>query len=67
MTLRVALLTVRNLLIRIPIALRYDPNLEWFRVRLNPVIVLDHARAHAAIAEIERCLRIQRATSYRQR
>ena len=60
-TLRMAVLTVRNLLRRIPVALGYEPNIEWFRVRLNPVIVLDHARAHGAITEIERCLRIQRA------
>jgi hypothetical protein len=60
-TLRIAVLTARNLLRRIPIALGYEPNTEWFGVRLNPMIVLDRARAHAAIAEIERCLRIQRA------
>jgi hypothetical protein len=60
-TLRMAVLTVRRLLRRIPIALGHEPNIEWFRVRLNPVIVLDHTCAQAAIAEIERCLRIQRA------
>jgi hypothetical protein len=59
-TLRTAVLTVRNLLRRIPIALGYEPNIEWFRVRRNPMIVLDRARAHAAIADIERCLRMQR-------
>lgn len=56
-----AVLTVGNLLRRIPMALGDEPNMAWFRVRLNRMIVLDHARAHAAIADIERCLRLQRA------
>jgi hypothetical protein len=60
-SLRNAFLTARNLLRRLPIALGYYPNMEWFRVRINPALVMDRARAHAAIIEIERCLTIQRA------
>ncbi len=39
----------------------YIPNMEWFRAGLSRAVALDRARAHAAIAELERCLLVQRA------
>jgi hypothetical protein len=39
----------------------YVPNMEWFRAGLSRAVALDRARAHAAIAELERCLLVQRA------
>ena len=50
-----------NLLRRIAIALGYVPNLEWFRAGLSRAVVLDRAKAHLAIAELERCLTLRRA------
>lgn len=50
--LRRFVLTIRELF-------GYEPNLEWLRVRLNRAVVLDRARAQAAIAETERCLRLR--------
>jgi hypothetical protein len=34
----------------------YIPNVEWFRAGLSRAVALDRARAHLAIAELERCL-----------
>ena len=39
----------------------YVPNMEWFQAQLNRAVALDRAQAHAAIAELERCLLVQRA------
>jgi hypothetical protein len=46
---------------RIRIALGYVPNMEWFRAGLSRAVALDRARAHIAIAELERCLLLRRA------
>jgi hypothetical protein len=54
------MLLVKAILLRIRMSLGYIPNMEWFRVRLSRAVVLDRARAHAAIAELERCLTIAR-------
>jgi len=59
--LQLIFLTARNLLRRIPLVFGYIPNMEWLRVQLSRAVVLDRARAHAAIAELERCLDIYRA------
>lgn len=37
----------------------YVPNVEWLRVQLSRAILFDCARAHAAIVETERCLRLR--------
>jgi hypothetical protein len=39
--------------------LGYIPNVEW-RARLSRAVALDRARAHVAIAELERCLASRR-------
>jgi hypothetical protein len=52
---------VGNLVQRIRIALGYVPNVEWFRVQLSRAVALDRARAHLAIAELERCLAQRRS------
>jgi hypothetical protein len=38
----------------------YIPNVEWARATLSRGVALDRARAHAAIAELERCLTLRR-------
>jgi hypothetical protein len=38
----------------------YVPNVEWLRAELSRAVALDRARAHAAIAEMERCLTLHR-------
>jgi hypothetical protein len=38
----------------------YIPNLEWVQVSLSRAVALDRARAHLAIAELERCLLLRR-------
>jgi hypothetical protein len=50
-----------RLVLRIRVALGHIPNAEWFRAGLSRAVVLDRARAHAATAELERCLRLLRA------
>ena len=47
-------------LLRLRMALGYVPNLEWFRAGLTRAVVLDRAKAHMAIAELERCLLLRR-------
>jgi hypothetical protein len=37
----------------------YEPNVEWLRARLSRAVAFDRARAVAAIAETERCLRLR--------
>ena len=54
-------LHLKQLFRRIRIALGYVPNVEWFRAQLSRAIVLDRARAQAAIGETERCLRLRAA------
>ena len=41
------------------VSLGYIPNMEWFRVQLNRAVTLDRAKAHIAIAECERALRLR--------
>jgi hypothetical protein len=40
------------------------PNVEWLRAQLSRAVVLDRARAQAAIGETERCLRLRAAGGY---
>jgi len=51
--------TLRRLLLLVREVFGYEPNVEWLRVLLNRAVVLDRARAQAAIAETERCLRLR--------
>ena len=50
-----------RLLLQLRMLFGYVPNMEWFRAGLSRAVALDRARAHAAIAELERCLLVQRA------
>lgn len=50
-----------RLVLRIRVALGHVPNVEWLRATLSRAVALDRARAHAATAELERCLRLRRA------
>jgi hypothetical protein len=54
-------LRLKQLVLWIRTALGYVPNAEWLRAQLSRAIVLDRARAQAAIAETERCLRVRDA------
>jgi hypothetical protein len=49
-----------RLALRLRMLFGYVPNVEWLRVVLSRAVILDRARAHAAIAEMERCLALQR-------
>ncbi len=49
-----------NALRRLRMAIGYIPNAEWLRAHLNRSVTLDRARAHLAIAECERVLRLRR-------
>ena len=44
-----------------------EPNVEWLRARLSRAVVMDRARAHAAIGEMERCLRLRTHGSFCRR
>jgi hypothetical protein len=52
---------LRRSLLQLRMLFGYVPNMEWFRAGLSRAVALDRARAHAAIAELERCLLVQRA------
>jgi hypothetical protein len=52
---------LRRSLLQLRMLFGYVPNMEWFRAGLSRAVALDRARAHAAIAELERCLVVQRA------
>jgi hypothetical protein len=45
---------------RLALAMGYIPNHECFRANLNRAVTLDRAKAHIAIAECERALRLRR-------
>ena len=45
---------------RLAVAMGYIPNHEWFRAHLNRAVTLDRAKAHIAIAECERAVRLRR-------
>ena len=45
---------------RLRIFLGHGPNVEWLRAELSRAVALDRARAHIAIAELERCLLLRR-------
>lgn len=49
-----------NQLRRLAVAMGYIPNKEWFRARLSRAVALDRAKAHIAIGECERALRLRR-------
>ena len=46
--------------LRLRIAFGYIPNVEWLTAQLSRAVALDRARAHMAIAELERCLSLRR-------
>jgi hypothetical protein len=50
-----------RLVMRVRIFLGYVPNVEWLRAGLSRAVALDRARAHIAIAELERCLLLRRS------
>jgi hypothetical protein len=50
---------VQHLVLVIREVFGYIPNAEWVRVQVSRATVLDRARAHAAIGETERCLRLR--------
>ena len=47
------------LLLRLRILFGYVPNEDWLRARLSRQVVIDRARAQAAIGELERCLHVR--------
>ncbi|MEA2687702.1 MAG: hypothetical protein QOJ39_3406 [Candidatus Eremiobacteraeota bacterium] len=53
--------SVANAVRRFRMMLGYVPNVEWFRAGLSRAVALDRAKAHIAIAELERCLLLRRA------
>ena len=56
-----------RLLLQLRMLFGYFPNMEWFRAELSRAVALDRARAHAAIAELERCLLVQRTGGHCRR
>ena len=46
--------------LRLRMAFGYIPNVEWLTAQLSRAVALDRARAHMAIAELERCLPLRR-------
>jgi len=50
-----------NALRRLAVTMGYVPNHEWLRAHLNRAVTLDRAKAHIAIVESERALRLRRA------
>ncbi len=50
---------LRKVVLRVRVVFGYIPNVEWFRVEISRATLFDRARAHAAIAETERCLRLR--------
>jgi hypothetical protein len=53
-------LSVAAFVLRMRVMLGHVPNVEWLRARLSRAVALDRARAHIAIAELERCLASRR-------
>jgi hypothetical protein len=51
---------IDRLVLRLRVALGYIPNVEWLRAGLSRAVALDRAKAHIAIAELERCLVLRR-------
>ena len=51
---------LRALVMRLRRSFGYVPNVEWFRAGLNRAVALDRARAHLAVADLERCLQLRR-------
>lgn len=49
-----------ELVLRVRIFLGHVPNVEWLHARLSRAVALDRAKAHIAIAELERCLLLRR-------
>ena len=50
---------IRTLVLRIRVLLGYVPNQDWLRALLVRQVVIDRARAQAAIGELERCLQVR--------
>jgi len=55
-----ASVTFHRLALRTRMLFGYVPNVEWLRVVLSRAVLLDRVQAHAAIAEMERCLILER-------
>jgi hypothetical protein len=53
-------MTPHNLALHLRMWFGYVPNVEWLRATLSRGVALDRAQAHAAIAEMERCLVLRR-------
>jgi hypothetical protein len=51
---------LERFLLRLRVLFGYVPNVEWMLAAINRAVVLDRARAHAATAELERCLLLRR-------
>jgi hypothetical protein len=51
---------LRQLAVRVRMLFGYIPNFEWLRAGLSRAVALDRAKAHLAIAELERCLVLRR-------
>ncbi len=56
-----AVRALRELALRTRALFGYVPNVEWLRVSVSRAVLLDRARAQAAIGETERCLRLRAA------
>ena len=50
---------IGTLLLRLRVLLGYVPNQDWLRARSVRQVVIDRARAQAAIGELERCLQVR--------
>jgi hypothetical protein len=52
---------VRRLALQMRMLFGFIPNVEWLRASLSRAVALDRAKAHLAIAELERCLLLRRS------
>jgi hypothetical protein len=51
---------LRRFALRLRLFFGYIPNVEWFRAGLSRAVAVDRAKAHIAVAELERCLLLRR-------
>lgn len=51
--------TLSNVVTRVRRAFGHTPNIDWFRVRLNRQVTIDHANAAVAIAQLESTLTVE--------
>ncbi len=55
------MLSLRRIFLHVRMLLGYEPNVEWLRASLSRATLVDGARAHAAIVELERCVTLHRS------